>query len=148
MTTSPFSENNGAVAPDGHWIAYDSDESGRPEIYVRPFPNVTDGRFQVSSGGGTNAVWSGDGAELFYLRSPGTLMAVPVELGRSFAAGTPELLLEGDYLRPTLGTPYDVAADASRFLMIKNAAEDTAANSRIVVVLDWHQELLERVPIP
>ena len=147
LIETPFNENNGMISPDGGWIAYDSDESGQREIWVRPFPNVVDARSQVSTGGGASPLWSHDGTELFYWREPGTLTVVPVELGESFASGTPEVLIQGDYLSPTLGTNYDVSSDGARFLMIKNKP-DAETRPQVNVILNFFEELKERVPVP
>ena len=68
-------ESNGEVSPDGRWLAYQSNESGREEVYVRPFPNVETARRQVSTGGGTRPLWSRNGRELFYYVAPDTIMA-------------------------------------------------------------------------
>jgi Tol biopolymer transport system component len=82
-----YGENNAEVSPDGGWLAYQSDESTVPEIYVRPFPNVNAaGRQQVSAGGGTRPLWSRDGRELFYFVQPDAIMAVPAEAGRNYGS--------------------------------------------------------------
>jgi len=78
LMETEFTERNAALSPDGRWIAYESDESGQYEVYVRPFPDVNGGRWQVSSGGGAWPLWSPDGQELFYAGSEG-MMAVPIE---------------------------------------------------------------------
>ena len=87
-----------AVSPDGRWLAYMSDESGEFEIYVRPFPNVEDGRWQVSNSGGVSPVWARDGGKLFY-RVPGSfeMMAVEVEAGSAFSHGSPAMLFRAPY---------------------------------------------------
>ena len=117
LLVSAFNESNPAVSPDGAWIAYRSDESGRNEVYVERFPDLGD-RVQVSSDGGTAPLWSHDGTELYY-RAGRAMMAVAVEPGASFSAGRPELLFEGPYL-DDLARNYDLAPDG-RFLMIKPA---------------------------
>ena len=73
---SPFNEGYGVFSPDGHWIAYESDESGRPEVYVQGFP-LTNQKVRISTGGGTDAAWSKNGGELFYLAADRKLIAVP-----------------------------------------------------------------------
>jgi serine/threonine-protein kinase len=79
LVQTPFMERNGDISPDGRWLAYESNESGQFEIYVRPFPNVNDGRWQVSTGGGTTPVWNRSGRELFYLTPGGqALMAAAI----------------------------------------------------------------------
>jgi serine/threonine-protein kinase len=92
-----FAEANPALSPDGRWLAYQSDESGRAEIYVRPFPDVDAGRWQVSTGGGVQVAWARSGRELFY-RNGAALLAVPVQTGTGFVAGTPKALFEGQYV--------------------------------------------------
>ena len=92
-----FSEENAEISSDGEWLAYESNESGRSEIYVRPFPNIDGGRWQVSTLGGRTPLWSRDGQELFYLTPEAKLMGVRVEGGPSWRSGTPTQVLQGDY---------------------------------------------------
>ena len=132
----------------GAWIAYQSDESGQPEVYVRPFPDVDAGRWQISTAGGRYPAWAPDGAELFFLQGT-QLMASPVQTDASFTPGTPEVLFGANYSFSYTGRNYDVAPDG-RFLMINLASrsgEDTPS-AQINVVLNWFEELTERVPIP
>jgi serine/threonine-protein kinase len=120
LVRTQFSERNAEISPDGRWIAYESDESGQFEIYVRPFPNVDEGRWQISTGGGAKPLWARSGRELFHLAPVTRLMVVPVKSGPTFAAGNPELLFEGRYLDAAfIGRTYDVSPDGKRFLMIK-----------------------------
>ena len=148
LLNGPSNENNATVSPNGRWLAYQSDESGRYEIYVRPFPEVSTGRWQISTGGGTRPRWSRNGRELFYYVAAGprgTLMAVSVESGSSFSAGAPEMLFQGSYPAPNAGRGlYDVSPDGQRFLMIKGDERSTAQN--LTVVLNWHEELKRLVP--
>lgn len=138
LLQSKFAERNPAISPDGRWVAYESNESGREEIYVRPFPNVAGGRWQVSSGGGTNPVWSRAGRELFY-RDLTAVLAVDVQTEPAFAAGTPRALFDGPY-RSTLAASFDVSPDGERFLMMKEPppAQD-APPPRIVVIVNWSE---------
>ena len=149
LLNSPSNENNAAVSPDGRWLAYQSDESGRYEIYVRPFPKVSTGRWQISTAGGTRPRWSRNGRELFYYVGAGlrgTLMAVSVESGSSFRAGAPEMLFQGSYPNPNLGPGlYDISLDGQRFLMIKGD-EDLASPRNLTVVQHWTEELKRLVP--
>ncbi len=89
---SSYSEANGEFSNDGKWIAYDSDESGKTEVYVRPFPDVQSGKWQVSSGGGTLPRWRRDGKELFYVSADADLMAVDISTVSGFQAGLPKRL--------------------------------------------------------
>ena len=135
-------------------MAYQSDESGQFEIYVRPFPNVEDGRWQVSNAGGTRPLWSRDGRELFYLAGQARvrLMVVPVQTVPTFVPENPQELLEWPYstLRGD-GRPYDVSPDGQRFLAINTVPLETDADvlpPQINIVLNWFQELKEKVPVP
>jgi serine/threonine-protein kinase len=140
LLQSKFAERNPEISPDGRWMAYESNESGLEEIYVRPFPNVGGGRWQVSSGGGTTPVWSRAGRELFY-RDLSSVLAVDIRTEPAFAAGTPRRLFDGPYLS-ALSASFDVSPDGQRFLMIKDPppAGDTPL-PRIVVMVDWGERL-------
>ena len=92
LLESGFDEQNGEISPDGRWIAYQSGASGRDEIYVQPFPNVDEGRWQISTGGGTQPLWAPDGRELFYLAPGGEVIAVLVQTEPTFTAGNGEVV--------------------------------------------------------
>ena len=149
LLNGPSNESNPTVSPDGRWLAYQSNESGQVEIYVRPFPNVNTGRWQISTRGGTRAQWSRDGRELFFYvgaGTRGTLMAVPVESGSTFRAGVPRMLFEGNYPAPNIpGGLYDVSRDGQRFLMIKGDDAEAAPRT-LTVVQHWLEELKRLVP--
>jgi serine/threonine-protein kinase len=142
---TPSNESGPTFAPDGRWLAYQSDESGRQEIYVRPFPGPG-GKFQISTEGGTEPVWARDGRELFY-RNGDKMMAAAIETKAGFAAAKPRYLFERPYEPAfyTFGANYDVSPDGRRFLMIKAAEQETGA-ARINVVLNWFEDLKRRVP--
>ncbi len=140
---SRFNEARARISPDGHWIAYESDESGRYEIYVRPFPNVEEGKWQISSDGATEPVWAPRGQELFY-RNGEAMIAVGIKTEPTFTAGSPVVLFTGSYTSGSV-VNYDISPDGQRFLMIK--AEETAA-AQINVVLNWFEELKRLVPTP
>jgi WD40 repeat protein len=141
-----FNEAGPQFSPDGHWLAYTSDESGRKEIYVQPYPGPG-GKWQISTEGGVEPLWNRNGRELFY-RSGRKIMAVDIAIKPSFSAGTPNMLFEGPYqLLPTISTPnYDVSPDGQRFLMLKPVESAVAAPTQINVVLNWFEELKQRVP--
>jgi serine/threonine-protein kinase len=144
LLQTKFDERNGIVSPDGRWLAYESDNSGSFEIYVRPYPNVGDGQWQVSTAGGRQPLWARSGNELFYLGADGTLLRVPVEAsGGTWHAGAPVKLLEGLYYTGTgSGRAYDVSPDGRRFLMIKAPRTDAcAAPPALIVVQHWDEEL-------
>ena len=150
LVQTPFTERNGEVSPDGRWLAYEANDSGSFEIYVRPFPDVAKGRWPVSTGGGTQPVWARSGQELFYLAPSGALMRVGVARGTTWAATVPTKLLEGRYYAGTAtqsGRMYDVATDG-RFLMIKPAggSESTPPPSSLIVVQHFDEELKRLVP--
>ena len=144
-----FDERNAELSPDGRWIAYQSNDSGRYEVYVQPFPEVDGGRWQISSGGGTRPMWAPDGRELFYFAEPGRLMVVPVEAGATFARGNPQVLFEGPYAQPLLSRTFDITPDGQRFLMIKEGqtGDDTAPSGQIILVQNWFSELERLVPV-
>jgi serine/threonine-protein kinase len=142
---TPFNEGAPRFSPDGHWLVYFSNESGRNEIYVQPYPGPG-GKWQISTGGGTEPAWNPNGRELFY-RSGDKMMAVDIATQPGFAAGTPRMLFEGPYEpSPVLATNYDVSPDGQRFLMLKPSEQAQAAPRQINVVLNWFEELKRRVP--
>jgi len=135
---APGLQRHGRFSPNSRWVAYTSDESGRQEIYVQAFPSAS-GQWQVSSDGGDQANWRGDGRELFYLNSQLDLMAVDIREDEAFQAGTPHLLFR-------ISTPdivgiggthcsYIPAPDGKRFLV--NSRVEGAPAPSIVVVLNW-----------
>ena len=145
-----FAERNASLSPDGRWIAYESDESGVTEIYVRPFPDVDAGRWQVSSGSGFWPVWNPAGHELFF-RTSQHVVALAYEDDPTFTQGTLTQLFDV--------TPYYLAGarriavdpDGEKFLIIKNVGSRTGNEDnppQITVVLNWFEELTERVPVP
>ena len=142
-----FSERNADLSPNGRWVAYESNESGQEEIYVRPYPEIDSGRWQVSTGGGTQPLWARSGGELFY-RNGAALMAVPIEANPNFSAGTPEVLFEGSSFVGLGGRTYDVSRDDERFILIKEDSGDTSAARQLIVVQNWFEELRQRVPVP
>ncbi len=142
---TPFNESVPQFSPDGRWLAYISDESGRWEIYVQPYPGPG-GKWQISTEGGTEPVWNPNGRELFY-RSGDKMMAVEIVTQPGFSAGKSRVLFEGRY-EPTPATfpDYDVTPDGQRFLMLKPAEQEGGAPTQINVVLNWFEELKRRVP--
>jgi len=139
------SESQPRISPDGRWIAYTSDESGQAQIYVRPFPDVDKERWQASTNGGNSPLWSPDGRELFYF-SDGAVNAATVNTKPTFSVGTPRTLFRGKYIGPSInsGASWDISPDGTRFLMLK---EDAAGvPHKINIVLNWTEELKQRVP--
>ena len=136
-------EANASVSPDGRWLAYQSNESGRWEIYVHPFPNVDDARWQVSTQGGRTPVWARGGHELYYVSLLDTrLMAVPITEGTTFIHGEPtELFVIQGLERAGAMVPfYDVMPGDERFVMIL----DDQVGGRLIFVENFLQELSQR----
>ena len=146
LVRTTFGERNAAMSPDGRWLAYDSNESGALEVYVRPFPDVDAARWQVSTAGGRTPLWSRDGRELFYVASDALLMRVGVEGGSTWRTSAPDRLIEGRYFYSNAGSArtFDVASDG-RFLMVKPLATSASYN-QLVIVQNWHEELKRLVP--
>jgi Tol biopolymer transport system component len=139
-----FDEAVPQFSPDGRWLAYISNESGRYEIYVQAFPGPG-GKWQISTEGGTEPAWNRNGHELFY-RSGDKMMAVDIATLPSFSVGKPKILFEGRYdLAPFPSTNYDVSPDGQRFLMVKPSEQEAAA-TQIIVVQNWFEELKQKVP--
>jgi serine/threonine-protein kinase len=145
-----FNERNAELAPKGQWLAYESNESGRYEIYVRPFPNVEAGRWQISTGGGTMPLWARSGDELFYLAADRTIQSVRVDGSSSWRGSTPTHVLQGKYLLASNANPartFDISLDGKRFLMIKQGSGDDAyARQSLIIVEHWSEELKRLVP--
>ena len=135
-----FSERQAQFSPDGRWLAYTSNESGRPEIYVTPYLSA-EGKSQVSSAGGDGAVWARNGHELFF-REGDRMMAVDVDTRAGFKAGKPHMLFEGRSAGFSFAD-YDVAPDGQRFLMIQSPQTSVR---QLHVVFNWFEELQRRVP--
>lgn len=148
LLATPFNELNSDLSPDGVWIAYQSDESGRYEVYVRPYPDVTSGRWQVSASGGTRPLWSRDGRELFFLDAARRMTAVAVRHAPAIAFGAPQVLfetalfgLEGQQRN------FDLSPDGARFLMVRNLPPPTGVPT-VVLIQNWFAELRARVGRP
>jgi eukaryotic-like serine/threonine-protein kinase len=151
LVKSGFDDSNAEISPDGRWLAYQSNRSGKFEVYVQPFPNVAGGFSQVSTSGGTEPVWARD--ELFFRAPNGDVMRVSIAAGPIWKAAAPTKLFAGTSyaLSPATGgmpRTYDVAPDGRRFLMIKNSEASTRTSTppRIIVVQNWVEELKQRVP--
>ena len=150
LLNHPSIERNGIVSPDRRWLAYESDSSGRFEIYVRPFPHVDTGQWLISSAGGTRPLWSPNGRapELFYVAPGGALMASRVHARDGvWSADKPTKIVVGRYATEGVRDrrTYDVSPDGRRFLMIKQAADEATA-PQIIVVQHWSEELKRLVP--
>jgi Tol biopolymer transport system component len=136
-----FNESAPQFSPDGRWLAYSSDESGRFEIYVVPYPGPG-GKWQISSDGGREPLWNRNGRELFF-RNGSKMMAAPIDTQHGLSAGTPKMLFQGQYVTLANSTPnYDVSPDGQKFLMLKSTVQPAQIN----VVVNWFEELKQKVP--
>jgi eukaryotic-like serine/threonine-protein kinase len=158
LIETPTDEFEPALSRDGRWLAYTSREAGSTttDVFVRPFPNVDNGRWRISTAGGISPLWSPDGRELFFISRPGGaawVMSVKVEAEQTFRAGTPTRLFE---LPPFYGSmmlrlrrQWDITPDGKRFLVVSPgdlAASGEPSPPQTVVVLNWHEELKRLVP--
>jgi len=141
VIATQFEERAPALSPDGRWIAYQSDASGRYEVYVRPFPAASTAQWQVSTNGGTLPRWAPDGRTLYY-ESPSEMVAVQVVPGITFATGERRSLFPLDTFVGSEGS-YDVTPDGSRFVMIRNRG--SGDDAELIVVENVFQELKAKV---
>jgi serine/threonine-protein kinase len=148
LVKSEFCNARAAVSPDGRWMAYQSNVSGRIEIYVERYPALGN-RQQISTGGGVLPLWSRDGRELFFSAPDGRQMfAVPVQSGTTLVAGRPQVLFEfAMFVAPNMTRPYDIAPDG-RFLIIRSGQTDADGGtaSNLILVLNWFEDLKAKVP--
>lgn len=138
LVAKDFNERGGSVSPDGRWLAFWANPTGRYEVYVRPFPDTSASQVQVSSGGGARPVWSRDGREIFYANGRHELTRVALVPGRTFATGKPSTLLSLDGVQD-----WDVAADG-RVILIRSA--EAKKGGQLIVVEDFFEELRRKVP--
>jgi len=139
LLVTAFAEAGTTLSPDGKWMAYSSDESGRLEVYVRPFPGPG-GKWQLSKDGGKGAAWSRDGREIFYTHGD-RMMVVPVEIEQGFSASAPRMLFQLDFDRTTSPQrDYDVSPDGKRFFMSRRPA-DESVQRRIDVIAHFAETL-------
>jgi hypothetical protein len=148
LLSTPFDEANASLSPDGRWMAYESNETGRTEVYVRPFPDVKREVFRVSSDGGRSPVWSPNGGELFFVNGS-TMHAVAVQLAPTFRHGRPaamfdkpSVLFDGrNVTRGGTQRMFDVSKDGQRFLVVKMVGADDPATTRhsLVIVRHWFE---------
>jgi Tol biopolymer transport system component len=140
LVATAFTETSPALSFDGRWLAYCSNESGKNEIYVVPFPNTRAGKWAISTGGGTEPVWSHRGTELFYRDASGNLVAVEVNTNPTFSFGRATVLFPAAGYTSRPFTPqYAVAPDDRRFLMVRPVG--TGSPDNIIVVDNWFEEL-------
>jgi len=146
VVQTPFAAAHPAFSPDGRWLAFESNESGRPEVYVQPYPGPGP-KTQISVDGGRSPAWSGDGRELFF-RDGDKRMAVEVTTEPVLEVGKPVLLFEAKYGTASPNRNYDVTRDGQRFLMVDiSKLPPHEPVTHINVVLNWFEELKRRVPV-
>jgi serine/threonine-protein kinase len=143
------SENNPALAPDGRWLAYESNKTGRPEVYVRPFPLAGEGEVAVTAEGGSRPLWARDGSELYFWttgRTSVAIKAIRVSAGPPSTWGAAKTIVEGPYATTSRSPDYDVWD--GRFLLMKDFAADGERPGReIVVVHNLRDELARLAPV-
>ena len=144
---TPFAEIFPAFSPDGRWLAYQSNESGDMEVYVRPFPGPG-GKWQISTGGGLWPLWSRDGRELLVQNLDGRVMATSYSVkGGSFAAGKPRVWSETRLLVNSGGMPvYDLAPDGKRLAAVLASNQGGGEPTRLTFLLNFFDELRRRAP--
>ena len=147
LVVTEYDESAVDFSSDGRWMAYQSNETGRREVYVRPFPNVDDGVWQISTGSGRGPLWAHNGREIFYLTDENEVMTASVDPGPPFAVTDRTLLFTAGpeyYFANNTGT-WDVTRDDQRFLMARSPA--TVSGERTYrLVLNFFEELKARVP--
>jgi serine/threonine-protein kinase len=146
LLNGPYDERAPALSPDGRWLAYVSNESGRDEVYVRPFPNVDGGKWQVSRNGGSEPLWAHSGRELFYRRFRSALVAVSVSGGTVFELLGERALFPDTYEFDLNNRRYDVTRDDRRFVFIRWVVNDSTAERHLTLVENWLSQLTGRVP--
>jgi Tol biopolymer transport system component len=139
VVQTPFVEIRPAFSPDGRWLAYQSNESGRNEIYAQAFPDAAAGRWQISTAGGTEPAWRSDGKELFYLGPDLKLMSVPIPGGETLQPGAPVALFQARVQAIPVRNRYLATADGQKFLVLSPPGRE--AMSPTTVVLNWNADL-------
>ena len=134
LLRTPYHDMLGAVSPDGKYLAYRTNESGRNQVYVQEFPEARS-KWQVSANGGNDPSWRADGRELYYRAPDFSLMAVPVTAGATFATGSPQALFRARFALINARGLYRPAADGQRFLVLTTPGRETVPP--VTVVLNW-----------
>ena len=148
LAVEPYDEKGAALSPDGRWLAYESNETGRNEIYVRPFPNAADGKWQVSADGGINPRWAHSGRELFYVNGAQRMVAAAVQTSAGFRVGERQVLFSIADRNIFAGANYagwDVGSDDQRFLMVQIGGETAGVRNELIVVENFFEELKAKV---
>jgi dipeptidyl aminopeptidase/acylaminoacyl peptidase len=150
LVQAPGVERNPAIAPNGRFIAYNSDESGRPEVYVRPFPDAGTRRWQVSTDGGAGPAWTRGGKEIVFSASQGRVMAAAVhtDSNDAFIVSKPEPLFTfGRDMGRGVTRGFDVTADGQRFVfVVPNRTAGSEQAVELTLIQHWVDELTRLVP--
>ncbi|MBI3982502.1 MAG: protein kinase, partial [Gemmatimonadetes bacterium] len=142
LVTGQFIELTPRLSPDGRWLAYSSDESGRREVYIRPFPNTQSAKRQVSTSGGAEPLWSRSGRELFYKNGNMELVSAAVLPGTTFTVGEQRVLFStAEYQNAGGWQVYDITPDGRRFVMIRPIGGPQQARDELIVVENFFEEL-------
>ncbi|MGE5231721.1 MAG: hypothetical protein ACM3NS_08255, partial [Deltaproteobacteria bacterium] len=140
LVAAPANELFPALSRDGRWLAYTSNESGQPEVYVRPFPETATAKWQVSTAGGSEPVWANDGRELLYLNGKGEMVSAEIQAGATFVVGKQHVLFSAtQFSRSGVVPSFSLSPDDKRFLMVREG--DATQQSELVVAENWMEEL-------
>ena len=144
-------ERHPEVSPNGQWMAYTSNQEGEYEVYIKPFPEVGKALQKVSTDGGHSPLWSPEGDRLFY-RNKNAVMVVPVKTEPDLKIDSPKVLFQKPYSYDlgSVGNTWDIHPDGDRFLMMKRVEDDKASTKslrKINIILNWFEELKEKVPV-
>ena len=145
VASAAHNESAPALSPDGKWLAYESDETGRMEVYIRPFPNTDAGKWQVSENGGQAPLWAHSGRELFFIDGSRNMVAASVSGGSSPGLLARRILFQmvADLYIANTGfyTPFDISADDTRFLMVRQSSTQRPGDARFILVDNWFEEV-------
>ena len=142
LVSSQFTENSPELSPNGRWLAYDSNETGRFEVYVVPFPNTRAAKWAISTRGGLEPRWAHSGRELFYRDGGGNMVSVQVETNPTFSVGPSTRLFSATGFSFDFDESYTVSPDDRRFLMIRPVT--SGGFDKLIVVENWFEELKGR----
>jgi len=150
LTQTEFREQDAAISHDGRWIAYESNETGLDEIYVRPFPDVESGKWQISNGGGQWPKWAPNDTELFFRLNSATqnsVLSTRIDTANTFQHDIPSVLFSGNYRGTGTEGSFDLSPDGSQFLLIRGVGDFVPTEqTRLVAVQNWFEELKRLAP--
>ena len=149
LLTAEYDETAAALSPDGQWLAYTSSESGSWEVYVRPFPDVESGKWQVSTGGGFAPLWAHSRPELFYVTPAREMVSATVQTSPAFEVGERRVLFQlgPEFALDEVYTVFDISPDDRRFIMVRSVDAQEERRRRLIVVEHWFEELKAKLGI-